>query len=37
VEAVIDVAHVRGDGYVHYESWDALWSSARALSSIQRH
>jgi Ca2+-binding EF-hand superfamily protein len=32
VDEVIDVAHSRGDGYIEYMKWEALWDACRGIS-----
>ena len=32
IKEVVDVAHERGDGFVEYMKWDALWDACRGIS-----
>lgn len=31
IQEVVDVAHERGDGYIEYMKWDALWDACRGI------
>ena len=32
LKEVVDVAHVRGDGFVEYMKWDSLWDACRGIT-----